>query len=156
FIGIKMKICPKCNKPNPDDIRKCFFCSEDLTDVLPFVPEPVPEIEEPDEEAEFEEEEEETGQEELQEPPKPSLRERLKISIKLPDSLNVAAKLLPLSSAIIFILTVFVTACDITYFVLEKNSLKAIITGIIIFGLGATLSLSLLWMNALIRIFREK
>ena len=37
-----MKICPKCYKSNPDNGKKCFFCGEDLREILPYVPQEEP------------------------------------------------------------------------------------------------------------------
>ena len=154
-----MKICPKCNKPNPDNSKKCFYCQEDLTEILPFVPEEEPEIQDPIEEEDTDDLEDEDFEEEVvqeeQEIPKEPKKPKFKIEIKPWTPKETVQKLFPVSAVIIFILTVFLTVCLITDYYMEENLMKGIIFGGIIFITGTLFSLVLLWMNAVIFSFSK-
>ena len=153
-----MKICPKCNKANPDNSKKCFYCEEDLSEIMPYVPEPEQEVPNPEEEIDDlddEDFEEEEPQEPVSEEPTPRETPKLKREIKLWTPQETVGKLFPLSSIIVFLLTVFVTVCIVTNYYMEEDLMKGIILGGIVFIVGLLLSLILLWMNAVISIFSK-
>jgi len=153
-----MKICPKCNKANPDNSKKCFYCQEDLSEIMPYVPEPEPEVPNPEEEIDDlddEDFEEEEPQDAVSEEPTPQETPKLKREIKLWTPQETVAKLFPLSSIIVFLLTVFVTVCIVTNYYMEEDLMKGIILGGIVFIIGLLLSLILIWMNAIISIFSK-
>ena len=155
-----MKICPKCNKANPDNSKKCFYCQEDLSEIMPYVPEPEPEeVQNPEEDIDDldnEDFEEEELQEDISEEPVPPETPKLKREIKIWTPQEAVGKLFPLCSVIVFLLTVFITVCIVTNNYMEEDLMKGIILGGIVFIVGLLFSLILLWMNAIISVFRSQ
>ena len=147
-----MKICPKCQKPNPDNSKKCFFCSEDLTNILPFVPEPISEPEPPeDEETEFPD-----AEVEKKEPKTPKKEPKKKIIKPRPDYIRIVKKGFIISAAILFFITVFIVVSLGTYFTVNGNTFVGIVSSLSALIIGSVISFSVLFMGIIIHFFENK
>lgn len=147
-----MKICPKCFKSNPDNSKKCFFCHEDIRDVLPYVEEVVIPEEEEDPESEIFEEDIEETETEIEIPER-----KPKLQIHLPDSVTVCKYALPVFSLVVFILSLFISVFLVVVNIKASAPIKVtVVYPLITFIIGCGFSLFLLWLKALIMIFEKK
>lgn len=149
-----MKICPKCQKSNPDDSKKCFFCGEDLSQTEIFIPEKA-EIKDPEEDEEFEEDFEEEEPKEKPEKIKIPLSKLLKGEKRDDFSLFYALKFIPATSIAVLVLGVFVSVGLFMAKLMAGHTPEAVLMSVSVLALTVFLSVFILFLGGILETCRK-